>query len=208
MPKKPLCGGISSKDLNRLVKNSYRKKKDIKAVDGYTLDRSLSTKRSKVYKDAEGHAIVTHAGTDSPLDWISNLSIPFGRYKHTERYKRQEKVQRAANAKFGMDNVLTTSHSQSGETARILAKKGLTSKSVSLNPAILNKSHPGVQVVRSKTDLVSALTPMGENDVTLDANTYSPLTEHSASVLSRTDQDFGGMYMKARSRGMMFIEDS
>ena len=89
MPKKPLCGGISSKDLNRLVKNSYRKKKDIKAVDGYTLDRSLSTKKSKVYSNAEGEAIVTHAGTHSASDWLNNLSIPIGRYKYTDRYKAQ-----------------------------------------------------------------------------------------------------------------------
>ena len=201
MPKK-----VTSSELNRLVKNSYKKKKDVKELPGYELDKTLSTKRSKVYTDAEGHAIVSHAGTDSAPDWINNASIPVGKYKHTERYKRQEAVTRAANAAYGKENVLTTSHSQSGETARILAKKGLTSKSVSLNPAILGKRHAGVQVVRSSTDLVSALTPMGKSDVTIDATTYSPLSEHSPAVLSRTDAEFGG-FMKPRSRGMCFVMD-
>jgi hypothetical protein len=115
--------------------------------------------------------------------------------KNTKRYKDAEKVQRKANAKYGQDSVETISHSKSGEIARILAKKGLTSKSVSLNPAILGKKHKGVQVVRSKADIVSALTPMGENDVTISNKTYNPLIEHGTSVLSREPQNFGGKYI-------------
>ncbi len=66
------------------------------------------------------------------------------------------------------------------------------------------KKHTGVQVVRSSGDLVSALTPMSKNDKSIKSKTYSPLAEHSPSVLSRVDQDFGG-YMKPRSRGMVFV---
>jgi hypothetical protein len=200
-----LCGGISSKELEKFTKASYKKKKDAQNVNGYALDKELSTKRSKVYVDKNGKAVVTHAGTHSISDWKNNFFIPFGKYESTDRYKKQEKVTKAANAKYGMNNITTTTHSQSGETARILAKKGLTSKSVSLNPAIMGKSHTGVQVVRSKTDLVSALTPMGKNDVTIKAKTYSPLAEHSPSVLSRVEQEFGGR-MKTRPRGMCWVE--
>ena len=206
MPKQiDLCGGISSNDLNRLVKNSYKKKKDIKPISGYELNKELSSKRSKIYSNAEGQALISHSGTDSAKDWVNNAFIPFG-YKNTERYKRQEAAQKKVNAVYGKDNVLTTSHSQSGETARILSKKGLSSKSVSINPAILLKKHTGVQIVRSNTDLVSALTPMGENDVTIKAKTYSPLSEHSPAILSRTDQDFGGI-MRHRPRGLAWIEN-
>ena len=209
MPKKEsCCGGISSNDLNRLVKNSYKKKKNIKPISGYELNKELSSKRSKIYSNAEGQALISHSGTDSAKDWVNNAFIPFGQYKNTERYKRQEAAQKKVNAVYGKDNVLTTSHSQSGETARILSKKGLSSKSVSINPAIILKKHKNVQVVRSSGDLVSALTPMGKNDVTLDSATYSPLAEHSPSVLSRTDQDFGGQYLKPRSRGMCFVMEN
>ena len=196
---------ISSKELNRVVKNSYKKKKDIKPISGYELNKELSSKRSKIYSNAEGQALISHSGTDSAKDWVNNAFIPFG-YKNTERYKRQERAQRAANAAYGKDNVLTTSHSQSGETARILAKKGLSSKSVSINPAIILKKHKNVQVVRSSGDLVSALTPMSRNDVTIQSNTYSPLSEHSPAILSRTDQDFGGI-MRHRPRGLAWIEN-
>jgi hypothetical protein len=191
------------------VKNSYRKKKDVKVIDGFELNKELSTNRSKVYSNAEGKAIISHTGTNSALDWINNLYIPFGQYEKTERYKRQEAAQKKVNAVYGKDNVLTTSHSQSGETARILAKKGLSSKSISVNPAIISKKHKGVQIVRSNTDLVSALTPMSRNDVTIKAKTYSPLAEHSPSILSRTDQEFnGGLYLQHRPRGMMFVMEN
>lgn len=206
MPKKPLCGGISSKELEKFTKASYKKKSEAQHVNGYTLDPTISTKRSKVFVDPNGKVIVAHSGTDSAKDWLSNIAIPFGLHKHTVRYKRAERVQKKANAKFGQENITTTSHSQSGAIANELARKGLTSKSVSLNPAIIGKHH-GVQVVRSAHDPVSLLTHMDKHDVTIEGKTINPLIEHRPSTLSRVDQEFGG-YLKPRSRGMVFVMDS
>jgi hypothetical protein len=194
MPK----GGVSSKELSKFVKGSYAKKKDVKPVGDYQVDKELSTGKNKVYFNPNtGKSVVALSGTHGNItDWANNAHILTGDFKKTKRYKDAEKVQRKANEKYGMDSVETISHSKSGETARILAKKGLTSKSVSLNPAILGKSHKGVQVVRSSADIVSALTPMEKNDVSIENKTFNPLVEHGTSVLSREPQEYGGGYIK------------
>lgn len=205
-------GGLSSKEMSKFVKGSYAKKKDAKPVGNYQVDRELSTGKNKVYFDPDTNkAVVALSGTHGNMtDWMNNAHILFGDFKKTKRYKDAEKIQRKANAKYDMQNVTTVSHSKSGETARILAKKGLTSASVSLNPAILGKQHKGVQVVRSGSDIVSALTPKQKGDVTIKAKTINPLIEHGTSVLSRDPREYVGgcccnEYMKPRSRGMAFI---
>lgn len=178
-------GGISNKDLQSFVKSSYKKKKDAK-VEGYDLDKSLSTKRSKVYTK-DGKAVVAHAGTDSLTDWGNNLLIPLGLHKYSSRYKEAKKIQEQANKKYGKENIDTVSHSQSGHIANDLAKEGLTQKhqSTTLNPAIINPfdKHKGVKVVKSSRDLVSALTHTGKKDEVIKAKTFNPLKEHSPDIL-------------------------
>lgn len=180
MPK----GGLSNKELEKFTKVSYKKKKDAQYVDGYTLDKELSTKRSKVYSK-DGKVVVAHSGTDSASDWIHNIAVPIpSLYKKQDRYKKAEAVQKQANKKYGKENITTTSHSQSGQIANIMADKGLTNESVSLNPAIIGK-HKGVKVIRSSADVVSAFTDIGKKDKTIKNKTYNPLIEHSPSILSR-----------------------
>jgi hypothetical protein len=198
---------ISSKELEAFTKASYKKKSDAKNVKGYVLDEDLSTKRSKVYTK-DGKAVIAHAGTDTLSDWKNNAFIPIGQYKTTNRYKQQEKIQRAANAKYGQENTTSTFHSQSGETARILAKKGLTNEAIALNPAIIGKKSKGVRVVRSSGDLVSALTPMKKKDITIQSKTFNPLSEHSPAVLSRIDQNLGGQrYITPHTCGCHFVHE-
>ena len=177
-------GALSSREVNKFVKASYKKKSHAHNVDGYTLDTSLSSKKNKVYVNPEGKVVVANAGTSSLSDWKNNPSIAFGSYKKTDRYKQAEKTQKKAIEKYGLSNITNVGHSQSGETERIFAKKGLTKNGIALNPAIIGKkSGHNVDTVRSSGDLVSALT-MGKKK-TIKAKTYSPLAEHSASILSR-----------------------
>lgn len=207
-----MVGGLSSKELSKFVKGSYAKKKDVKPVGNYQVDRELSTGKNKVYFDPDTNkAVVALSGTHgNTTDWMNNAHIVSGDFKKTKRYKDAERTQRKANAKYDMQNVTTVSHSKSGETARILAKKGLTDTSISLNPAILGKQHEGVQVVRSGADVVSALTPTQKGDVTIKTKTINPLIEHSTSVLSRDPREYVGgcccnEIMLTRPRGMAFI---
>ena len=177
--------GVNDAELKNFVKASYKKKKDAK-VEGYELDRNLSTKRTKVYTK-DGKAIVAHAGTDSITDWANNLLIPFGLHTYSSRYKNAKKIQEEANKKYGKENIETISHSQSGHIANNLAKEGLTQKgqNTTLNPAILNPfdKHKGVSVVKSSGDVVSALTHTGKHDKVIKAKTYNPLKEHSPDIL-------------------------
>jgi len=191
-----MYGGLSSKDLSKFVKASYKKKKDA-TVDGAVLDRSLSTKRSKVYVK-DGKAIVAHSGTDSASDWVHNLLVPIpALYRKTDRYRRAEAVQRSANKKYGRDNVETVGHSQSGQIVNELAKKGIVKKATVLNPAIIGRHSGKVKVVRSSADIVSVLTKKQDGDETIKAKSYNPLTEHSPDILGSgylIPHVFSGMY--------------
>ena len=205
MPKKEV--GLSSKELNKFVKASYKKKKDANEVNGYSLDKELSTKRSKVYVSPKGKTVVAHSGTDSASDWVHNLAVPIpSLYKKQDRYKRAEAVQKEANRKYGKDNITTVSHSQSGQIANIMSKKGLTNKSVSLNPAIIGKHDPKLKVVRSAYDPVSALTSMDKNDLTIEGDTINPLVEHNPAILSRVNIGLGKYIKPHLSHNYMHIE--
>ena len=57
-------GKIASSSLNKMIKSSYKSRKDAdEDVNGMKLDKSLSTKKSKVYTDDKGHAHIVHRGT-------------------------------------------------------------------------------------------------------------------------------------------------
>ena len=108
-----------------------------------------------------------------------------GQYKKTDSYKDIEKVQKAVNEKFGIDNVETISHSQTGQASRQLAKEGLTKsgKSQTLNPAIIGRKPKGVKVYKSSGDIVSAFTTLDKVDEVIPATSYNPITEHKPSIL-------------------------
>jgi hypothetical protein len=193
MPRRKTKGGkLTSNELEKFVDASYKPRRDALNIDGYTLDHALSSKKSKVYHNPKtGKVVVAHAGTSSAKDWMNNPSILIGRYDKTKRYKDIEDTQRRANEKYGQSNVETVSHSQSSEAARLMAQRGLTESSVALNPAII-RPHPGVDTVRSSGDVVSALTPMGERDVTIPTKKwYDVLGNHSAKILDGTRHIFG-----------------
>lgn len=177
-------GAISTDELEKFVESSYKKKGEVPVIDGYKLDKELSTRRDKIYVDDKGKVIHTIAGTDNLKDWSNNLLIPFGLHSKTNRYKNSEKIQEEANKKYKTKaNVI--SHSQSGNIANNLQKKGLVGEdNVTLNPAIIGK-HEGVKVVRSSGDVVSALTKKEKGDTTIKSKSWNPLKEHSTSILKR-----------------------
>ena len=198
--KHKLTGGeISSDQVGQFIEASYKKKREAQNIDGYKLDQELSTKRSKVYYDPKTNkSIHVIAGTDRASDWANNLLIPLGLHKYSDRYKKAENTQKKAIEKYGKDNTALITHSQSGNIAENLTKKGLTGKdNITLNPAIIGKHDPNLQVIRSDKDIVSSLTKKGDKDITIKSkgSKYNPLTyitEHSPSILKRTKKMFGG----------------
>jgi hypothetical protein len=175
--------GLTKKQTEEFIKASYAKKKDVNEVNGYFLDKSLSSKKNKVYVNPEGKVVVANAGTSNMSDWLNNAYVPMGLYHTTNRYKDAEKIQKDVINKYGKENITNVGHSQSGELLRNLADRGLTNEAVALNPYIIGKKHEGVDVIRSSGDLVSLMTPNVKE--TIPAKTWNPYIEHMPNVLGR-----------------------
>jgi hypothetical protein len=180
-------GNIDNEELAKFVDAGYKTKSEAENVDGYVLDKELSTKRDKVYYDPNtGKAVHTIAGTDKAKDWSNNLLIPLGLHQYSNRYKNAEKIQKEANKKYGKDNLSLISHSQSGNIAQNLAKKKLVGdENITLNPAIIGSHNPKLKVVKSSGDVVSALTFTNKKDKVIKTGSYNPLYNHSTKILTR-----------------------
>lgn len=189
-------GGSLGKKASRLfLQESY--KDTPQPVGKFKIDPELSTNRSKVYVNPSGKVVIANQGSKGVKDWaINNPMLLLGQYKKTQRYKDIKDTQKKANAKYGKSNIEVVTHSQSGQAARQLAKEGLTApnQSTTLNPAIIGRKPKGVKVYRSSGDIVSAFTKLDPQDVTIQAKTYNPITEHSPSVLG------GGQFDQEQKR--------
>lgn len=185
-------GAISGKELKRLTEASYKKNKEKPdKIGDLVLDRELSTRKAAVYYNPKtGEAAVTHRGTTgTAADWANNLALGVGLYKKTDRFKRGKETQKKVNEKYGKENVLTTSHSQSGALAHELNKEGLVNKSVEVNPARLpfQKVMKNETIVKSSLDPVSVFVPKSKNVHVIEAKTFNPLSEHSAKIIRGDD---------------------
>ena len=184
-------GAISGKELKKLTAASYTKGKARPEQNGdMVLDRQLTTREAAVYRNPKtGEAVVTHRGTQGISDWGNNLALGVGLYKSTGRYARGKDTQKAVNAKYGKENVLTTSHSQSGALAHELNKEGLVNKSVEVNPARLpnQKVMKNETILKSSLDPVSIFVPKNDKVKVIPARTYNPLAEHSAKIIRGED---------------------
>ena len=198
-----LGGKLKGHQVNKFVEASYKKLDDAHKVDDYELDKELSTKNNKVYRDpATGKVVIANAGTSSLTDWWNNKNILFGNYSKTKRYKEVEDIQKKAIQKYGKDNIMNVGHSQSGEALRIMKQRELLGEAVAVNPAIIGKSTEDIDVIRSNRDLVSLLTPTSGKDTTIQAQSYNPLTEHSSNIISgeNEEKEFGrGFRIKHRN---------
>ena len=173
---------LGKKATKLFIDASYKDQPE--PIGKFRIDPELSTRRSKVFSNPKGQAIVAHQGSQGAKDWLlNNPAILVGKYKKTQRYKDIEDVQKKVNAKYGQENVQTVTHSQTGQASRLLAKKGLTNQSVTLNPAIIGRKPKGLKVIRSTGDIVSAFTKLNDNDVEIKAKTGNPIAEHGTSIL-------------------------
>ena len=184
-------GAISGKELKKLTAASYTKgKARPEQIGDLVLDRQLTTREAAIYHNPKtGEAVVTHRGTQGISDWGNNLALGVGLYKQTGRYARGKDTQKAVNAKYGKENVLTTSHSQSGALAHELNKEGLVNKSVEVNPARLpnQKVMKNETIVKSSLDPVSVFVPTNDRVKVIPGRTYNPLAEHSAKIIRGED---------------------
>jgi hypothetical protein len=172
-----------------LLDASYKDKAPEK-IKGWTLDTSMGNKGTKVYYNAnKGQAAVVHRGTQGLQDWKNNLTyLVTGKegYKQTDRFKRAEKVQNAAEAKYGKQNITTLGHSQGGLLARELGKD--TRNVITVNPASLHeKPLKNEYTIRSSADVVSSLYRGGrKQDIVVPSkDRFDVLGNHSYDILDR-----------------------
>ena len=184
---------LDKSEFKKFVDAGYKNKREANEINGYVLDKELSTKRDKIYVHPKtGKAKHVIAGTDSLKDWSNNILIPLGLHHHTNRYKNSESIQKKANEKYGKQNVDLITHSQSGNIAENLAKRGLVGgENTSLNPAIMGKHHKDLKVVKSLIDPVSVLTKTNSKDKILGPSSINPITEHSTSILGNGSKGKG-----------------
>ena len=172
-----------------LLNASYQDKAP-ERVKGWKLDTTMGNKGTKVYyNENKGQAAVVHRGTKGLQDWKNNLTyLITGKegYKHTDRFKRAEKVQNAAEAKYGKQNISTLGHSQGGLLARELGKD--TRNVITVNPASLHeKPLKNEYTIRSSADVVSSLyRGGGKQDIVVPSKSrFDVLGNHSYDILDR-----------------------
>jgi len=172
-----------------LLSASYREKAP-KRINGWQLDTTMGNRGTKVYYNpSKQEAAVVHRGTQGLADWRNNLAyLVTGKegYQRTNRFERAEKVQNAAEAKYGKENITTLGHSQGAILARELGKD--TKRIINVNPASLRETpYNNEYVVRSDADIVSSLHKIRPNqDVVVPAKSrFDVLGEHSYNILER-----------------------
>ena len=198
-------GALGAHEIRGLLDASYDK--TVKNTNGWNKDEDLSTGKSKVFVNPEtGKTAVVHRGTVGTLsDWRNNAVYALGgkkAYKETSRYKQAKDVQRAAEAKYGAENITTLGHSQGGLQAELLGKKG--DETITLNKATRPFSNaPGKNQtdIRTTTDLVSAMNPFSKakNTESISLKGFNPLKAHATTSLKKLGNKMIGKGVKSDS---------
>lgn len=187
---------IAVKNLKSILESTYSQKPS-ESVDGYELDKSLSTDEVLVYAK-NNHAIVAFRGTTPNLDWMNNYYYARGQYESTPRFQRARQVYEHAVQKYGEKNISVIGHSQGAIPSRLLGKN--SKEIITLNPAYMGESVAKNEYdIRSSGDIVSGLkSPLSfvnkmfgkkSNDIVIPSKTSNPITEHKVSVLDRLEPD-------------------
>ena len=154
---KVIGGAIPANQLKQLNSAGYQSLADSPGKIGdWVLDRGISKETARAYRnDKTGNIYVVHRGTKGLADWTNNLAYTFGLDAYTHRGKQSKRVQERAEAKYGTENLDTSSHSQGSAHARKYAKD--KDKVIEINPANSGHATKSGTVIRSKSDPVSIL---------------------------------------------------
>lgn len=193
-------GSLKPTELQQLLYHSYRydAKKSPASIQGFEVDRSLSGKRAQVYRNPEtGQVVVAHRGSSGLHDWVTNVRVATGTARDTDRFKHADKVQRAAEAKYGSDSVTTIGHSLGAQLATNTGSK--SREIITLNKPTTPQDlgigqHANQYNVRTKNDPVSFLDQYRANqprerNIVIPSRSRSLLTEHKTDVLGRLPSD-------------------
>lgn len=186
-------GKLYVKQLIKFLEASY-KNNPPEHIDGYDLDKLLSTEFVKVYYNASNkRAIVAHRGSSTLDDAITDVKMTFG-FKGNKRHQISKDIQRKSNAKYGDSNITVIGHSLGATLAednlKPSNKEGIVvSKPVLPKDILTRRKKPLNQFeIRSQYDPTSILKGLqpDQSDIIVPALTYDPIIEHNyKAVLER-----------------------
>ena len=179
---------MKKSDIQQLLEESYNPLK--KDVGKYKIDKSLSSKRVKVFQDPETQrAFVVHRGTANLKDWATDLSMAFG-FESGKRFKHSKKVQKAATKKYGKQNITTLGHSLGGRLAEKYHKGDgqIITLNKAATPRSIRRIVPKNQTdYRHSKDLVSYLSKYQKyttKPITIESKSINPITVHKTDILN------------------------
>ena len=188
-------GSLSAKDTKDFLKSSYSK--ELKDINNYKIDKSLSGQRVQVYHNTTNNkTVVVHRGTASIQDWGTNLSMTLGH--KGKRFNHAKKIQKQAEEKYGKNNLITLGHSQGAKWAEMLGNKKNGNEVITLNkPTLPLDLIQGKKVKKNQTDIKTSSDPVsflrglqkGKKAKVMKSKTINPLKEHSVDVLNRLDDN-------------------
>lgn len=167
---KPRSTQLDRGTLQTMLNKTYEASGPNGDVGSYVEDKSLSNRRTRVYHDAAtNHTVVAHRGSVSKQDWLENALYTVG-FRGGRNYKHARKAQRAAESKYGTDNLTTIGHSKGALHAQDFGGKGdivTLNKPVNFQDALHYKVPKYQTDYRGEGDVVSALRPLQKGGQTI-----------------------------------------
>jgi len=190
--------GLKDTDFKNIIEATYKPRE----VKGWTLDKSISSNTSKVWKKNDGNQVViAHRGTQGFLDWANNAMFAMGGemgYKLTPRYKEAYRVQKLAERKYGRDyKISTIGHSQGGLQAQLLGHR--SDETITFNKATrpsdlisASKQRKNQYDYSTRGDPVSIFRSPFEKYKSLNIKgSYNPLHAHSIKSVKESGEIYG-----------------
>jgi tetratricopeptide (TPR) repeat protein len=156
-------------DLHEVLKNSYSNKHR-ENMNGYKLDKELSSKNQQVYYNPEHKKLVVSVkGTDmmSPRDWGTDFYLGIGKLKDTNRYKEAKSIYDKAKAKYNPMQSTAVGHSLGSSISNYITSGNDKSVGLDGGYTIGQTSRNNSKQYRSSGDVVSALGANASNMTTL-----------------------------------------
>lgn len=159
--------------------------KDFHDVAQYKIDRDLSHEWVKVYYNPENkQCVVVHRGSADLADAWTDVKLLF-QQKNNERFKTSERVQKAAEAKYGASNVTTIGSSLGGYLAEEFgqnSKEVITVSKPTTPLDVLKGKKKGKHQhdIRTTRDPIAILQNFQKDkkDVIIPSQTFNPAREH------------------------------
>jgi len=188
-------GKLPAGMISKFIKAS--RDKDFYDVGDFKIDRDLSHEWVKVYHNPKNNqALVFHRGSADASDAWTDVKLLF-QQKNNNRFKTSERVQKAAEKKYGAQNVTTIGSSLGGYLAEefgqnskevITVSKPTTPWDVITGKKKGEKQHD----IRTTLDPIATLQNFqkGDRDIVIPSQTFNPIEEHlGTKVVDRLPKD-------------------